>query len=239
MIRNRKRYLLVGIFLTCATLSAGGLDLTSLAQNQVRSHLRTVVPEICAGWEAPVFLFSRPAKSAVLVTGRYNWPDMSTIFSEFPVAPTFGLAVGVTPSITMAGQLGTGRWQGESLNSMSFYLGYLWRNTPHPDQIICGINHTKGPADFHFRDVSLGYLKIFLWNNWNLSLAGTAHFTQVDIHVTDHTDSADDYKTSQKIEFGLVSLGLNRKITERLKVGTNLTFATKSISGGFSIGGYF
>lgn len=239
MIRNRKRYLLVGICLTCATLSAGDLDLTEIASSQVRSRLQTVLPKICSGLEAPAFLFSRPAKSAVLITGRYNMPDLRTVFSEFPVVPTFGLAVGVTPSITMAGQLGTGRWQDESLNSMGFHLAYLWRNISHPGQIICGISHIKGPTDFHFRDVSLGYLKMFLWKYWDLSLTGTVHFTQVDIHVTDHVDSTDDYKTSKKIEFGLVSIGLNRNISEHLKVGTNLTISTKSISGGFSVGGYF
>ncbi len=236
----RLKYLIIiGQLALTVSLKAGDLDLTALNADQVRGRLKTVLPQLTAGLEAPAILFSHPSQPKVSLAVCYNIPDFGGLADEIPILPTFGMALGVTPTITLAGQLGTGRWQGESLNSMAVFLSYFWRNPQHPEQIIGGVSHTKGPTDFHFRDVSLGYLKMFRWKYCDLSLNGTVHFTQVGIHVTDHTDPADDYRTSKKIEFGLLSVGLYRNITNHLRFGASLTFSTESASGGFIIGGYF
>jgi len=223
----------ISIFLIGASLTAGDLDLTSLAHRQIRSRLQTVLPQVCSGSEVPAIMFSCPTRSTVIFAGRYHIPD-----SGFPALPTIDLAVVVSPSVTLAGQLGTGRWQNESLNSMGFYIAYFWQNPTNPDQISLGVNHTKGPEDFHFRDVSLGYLKILQWQSWALSLGGTFHFAHVDVHITDYAN-ADDYSTTKKIEFGMINLGLIKNIGDHIKIGPNLSFSTKNLSGGFTLGGYF
>lgn len=237
--QNLKYLLIIGFYLSVADLWAGDLDLTALAKNQIRDRLQTVLPKLSAGLELPALLLSRPSKSGVLLTARYDLPDLKAISASLPGIPTFGLAVGITPTISLTGQLGAGRWQGESLNSAGLYVAYLWRKPSRPDQIICGINHVKGPNDFHFRDVSIGYSKLFRFSQWNLSLAGTIHTTQIGIHISDNLNSLDNYKTTKKIEFGLIDISLHRNIGEHLKIGMNLTFSQESLSGGLALGGYF
>ena len=229
----------VGLFLIAANLSANELDLTALPKNQVRGELQNILPKLCAGLELPCILLSRPFTPGVLISARYNCPDLLASPSNLAGLPTCGMAVGATPDLIIAGQIGTGRWQEETLNSMGIYLAYVWGKPTAPNQIIGGVNHTKGPVDFHFLDMSLGYLKLFQFNQWLFSVAGTAHFTQVGIHVTDNLNSTDNYKARKNIDFMLVNITLQRNLGEHFQIGTNLTFSPKSVSGGIALGSYF
>lgn len=238
-LRNLKYLLVSGLFLTVANLSAGDLNLTTLSKNQIRDRLQSILPKVCAGLEVPALVLIRPASSGVLFAVRYNQPDLTKYLSDQAGLPTFSLAFRATPNITLVGQLGSGRWQDESLNSMGFYLAYFWHHSSYPDQIIGGVNHIKGPGDFHFRDITLGYLKIVPFGQWDFSIAGTLHFTQIGIHVTDAPDPNNNYKTVKKVEFGLIDLSLNRNIGEHFKIGTNFTFNSRNFAGGLALGGYF
>jgi len=237
--QNLKYLRFAGLLLITVNLSAGELDLTALPRDHVRGRLQNILPKLCAGLELPVILLSRPSNPGVLVSARYNWPDLLASASNLTGLPTFGMALNATPDIILAGQLGSGRWQEESLNSMGTYFAYVWGKPAQPNQIIGGVVHTKGPLDFHFLDMSLGYLKIFQFNQWLFSIAGTAHFTQVGIHVTDNANSADNYKTRKNIDFMLVNTALQRNLGDHFQIGTNLTFSAKSVSGGIAIGSCF
>ena len=110
----------VGLFLIAANLSANELDLTALPKNQVRGELQNILPKLCAGLELPCILLSRPFTPGVLIGARYNCPDLLASPSNLTGLPTCGMAVGATPDLIIAGQIGTGRWQEETLNSMGF-----------------------------------------------------------------------------------------------------------------------
>ncbi|MCK9483239.1 MAG: hypothetical protein M0R34_02635 [Candidatus Marinimicrobia bacterium] len=238
-LRNLKYLPVIGLCLTSTNLMAGELDLTPIAKYQVRDRLETVLPKICAGLEIPALTLSRPANSNIQFNVRYHLPDLEAIQSDQPGLPTFSMAFRATPNITLAGQLGSGRWQDESLNSSGLFIAYFWRNSTRPDQIICGITHVNGPNDFHFRDISLGYLKIIPFRQWNFSIAATLHTTRIGIHVTDSANSDDNYKTIKKVEFGLMNISLDRKIGEHFKIGTICTFNSRNFRGGLAFGGYF
>lgn len=236
--RPLKYSVIVGLLIIVPALWAGDIDLTTVTPGNVRPALTTIFSKLSTGLEAPAIVFSQPGKSSVIFWTQYNAPDLANGAKRFQGLPAVGLALGLSPTIIVAGQLSAGRWQEESLNAIGLFLGYCWGESAKPNQVICGLNHIKGPRDFHFRDLSLGYLKLFRKGEWNLSLAGTAHLTQAWIHVTDNADPDDNYKTSMKIDLGLLRFDLSRNVGSHLKIGGGLAFTQRSVSGIISFMGY-
>lgn len=158
-------------------LWAQSLDLSDVAEGDLRSHLRPVFSVVASQNELPAKLgFYNEARKLMLGTSVLDLYHIYDGNVNDYYIPAFWMGFVASPNLTLFMQMSQGKWQNENIMTFGPVINFIWGEEPKENVINVSVNHLNGPDDFRMKDISLSFMKKKEFDFLNIYYGVTAHY---------------------------------------------------------------